>query len=84
MTEMLDLIDWEALPQDQRSTISTIGSLLQEGYSRSEIAAKTGKTESQVASEIRELAEVLLQATGELELQLRGRVEALRRRTATA
>jgi hypothetical protein len=84
MTAMLDRIDWASLPPKERKTISTLGSLLAEGYSRSEIAKKTGQTEAQVTSAIADLAEVLLQASGELELQLRARVESLRRRTSTA
>jgi len=84
MTAMLETIDWVSLPIEQQQTLRSLGSLLAEGFSRSEISAKTGKTETQVAVEIRELAEVLLAHSGELELQLRARVESLRRRSSTA
>lgn len=84
MTAMLRTIDWSSLPTDQQKTLSRLGSLLAEGYSRSEIAKKTGQTEAQVGTAITELGEVLLRHSGELEAQLRERVEALRRRTSTA
>ena len=38
-TEMLEQIDWDALSTDAREAIQTIGPLLAEDYSRSEIAA---------------------------------------------
>jgi len=84
MTEMLCSIDWAGLPKEEQETISTIGSLIVEGYSLSEIARRTGRPETQVASAVASLREALLVRAGELEPQLRERVESLRRRTSTA
>jgi hypothetical protein len=59
-TALLALIDWEALPAATRQTIRTIGDLMQEGCSQSEMARRLKLPEARVAAMRREMRDAIV------------------------
>jgi hypothetical protein len=59
-TALLELIDWEALPAATRQTIRTLGPLMQEGCSQSEMAKRLKLPEARVAAMRREMRDAIV------------------------
>lgn len=55
VTELLERIDWQALSPEARETIQTIGPLLVEDYSRSEIAQRLDLSLATVTKRMQDL-----------------------------
>lgn len=89
VTELLELVDWTALPAETRQTIRTLGPLMQEGCSQSEIARRLGLTDSQVVAMRRQMGDAIIEQAaaraGQLDPKLRDLVDRLRAgRSSTA
>jgi hypothetical protein len=68
VTGLLELIDWAALPAETRQTIRTIGPLMEEGCSQSEMARRLGVPDARVAAMRREMRDAIVsQAAGQLD-----------------
>lgn len=82
VTSLLRLIDWTALPAETRQTIRTLGPLMQEDCSQSEMARRLGIPDAQVATMRKELADAIVaqcqQRLNELDPPLRALVDRLR------
>lgn len=82
VTALLALIDWQALPPETRQTIRTLGPLMQEGCSQSEIAKRLSLPEARVAAMRREMRDAIVDQCharlDELEPRVRALVEQLR------
>lgn len=80
-TELLELIDWAALPAAIRQTIMTLGPLMQEDCSQKEMARRLRLPEAKVAAMRRDLQDAILAQCrarlGDLEPRVRGLVDAL-------
>jgi hypothetical protein len=82
VTSLLTLIDWTALPPETQQTIRTLGPLMQEDCSQSEMARRLGIPDAQVARMRRELADAIVEQchrlADQLDPKLRGLVDRLR------
>jgi hypothetical protein len=82
VTALLELIDWEALPAATRQTIRTLGPLMQEGCSQSEMAKRLRLPEARVAAMRREMRDAIVDQAyamlDRLEPRMRGLVAELR------
>jgi hypothetical protein len=79
MTALTGQVEWLGLPPEVQKTITTLGPLILAGYSQPEMAKSVGQSQEWIGDRIAELKEALLQASGDLEEQLRERAEELRR-----
>jgi len=81
VTELLSLIDWQALPAATRETIRTIGPLISEGCSRSEMGRRLGWPDAQVGRAVEEIRSAIVDQCyamlDQLEPRVRGLVESL-------
>lgn len=77
VTSLLELIDWTALPAEIRQTIRTLGPLMQEDCSQSEMARRLGIPDAQVAMMRRQLADAIVAQCSTLADRLEPRVRLL-------
>lgn len=82
VTSLLTLVDWTALPAETRQTIQTLGPLMAEGCSQSEIARRLGLPDATVAAMRKQMGDAIVEQAyamlNELEPKARALVEQLR------